>query len=500
MCHSTEAIMAEPARTLRSLPFVCGGLSLRRVGVVHKAAFASSFLASATMLAGLDPALACTLRQSATPHPAFQRLLVHVQQYVPGAIAPTRSVSTTTSVDTPSVAMAAEEEVEVDPDCVEAPPAVAADLVSSSLSDDMPMPEGQSPMQSPPEILQLDCWRLLEPRESRVVSREVMEVMLEKRAAVPTQRALTRVIDAQGVDSVRACLTEGQDQAGLAWWRSGSAKEASAFLQSAIGNPAMLLLDPPESFSRLLSLRLLRRLRQCRVQEAALECGLCKDLSVDDRAAAEAAEAGGAEVDEGVEVFGDPGDGFDIRFHCLSCRAQQGQRTQRHDAVRDCLANLLRRVYGKDQVNVEVPLPDAGRERLDIEVQVGGRLLYVDVMVVNPAANKYLRMGSSKEVLVAAKAGEQRKRERYEATLRAMNVDPQTAFVPFVLEATGRLGPAAAAFLAAMEGDARGFHGRDAVNVKSETRFFRRKLQHVLAQGNSFCVATHVAAVRSLRA
>jgi hypothetical protein len=82
---------------------------------------------------------------------------------------------------------------------------------------------------------------------------------------------------------------------------------------------------------------------------------------------------------------------------------------------------------------------------VDICATVGTTHRYLDVTIINPAAQEYLP-GSAAEGGAASVIAEANKRSRYLATLAAHGIG-EAAFTPFVIETTGRLGGAAKAFL-----------------------------------------------------
>jgi hypothetical protein len=72
---------------------------------------------------------------------------------------------------------------------------------------------------------------------------------------------------------------------------------------------------------------------------------------------------------------------------------------------------------------------------------------YIDVSLVNPSAPSHRTISLIQEANVAAKRGEKLKRKRYGNLLSRDWANSSRKFVPFVLEATGRLGQAACDFL-----------------------------------------------------
>ena len=83
--------------------------------------------------------------------------------------------------------------------------------------------------------------------------------------------------------------------------------------------------------------------------------------------------------------------------------------------------------------------------RMDLHVQwESGKQRFIDVAVADPGCSSYLAAGSSARAEAAAEAREKDKRCSFKRDFRGV---PEEEFVPFVLEATGRVGPAAMKFL-----------------------------------------------------
>ena len=130
-------------------------------------------------------------------------------------------------------------------------------------------------------------------------------------------------------------------------------------------------------------------------------------------------------------------------------------RNYRHDRLRDALAQLLKMCYPDAEVSTEHPVPglpaiggdEEGnrrcRVRADVYMREGASVTVFDVAIVNPSAQSYLVKGSDVSCDVAATHRETLKRESF---LKRMGPHSQISFVPFVVEATGRMGPAALDF------------------------------------------------------
>ena len=140
----------------------------------------------------------------------------------------------------------------------------------------------------------------------------------------------------------------------------------------------------------------------------------------------------------------------DAPLHALDCQRSQVARRYRHDRVRNHLKDLLRQCYSDAAVTMEEPigwmavgLEGTGRgTKADVCMRRGPLMVIFDIAIVEPSAPTYLAMGSDSKAATAAIHREEAKR----AAFTALGMDAAVQFVPFVVEATGRLGPAALAY------------------------------------------------------
>ena len=129
-------------------------------------------------------------------------------------------------------------------------------------------------------------------------------------------------------------------------------------------------------------------------------------------------------------------------LHALECPRLQPARRWRHDRVRDHLRKALENAFPRATVRAEHTINgniQGTTLRADIHMALGAQVFVFDVAVVDPAAPSYLAMESHKNEDVAARHREAAKREGWDAI---GGVDGAT-FIPFVVEATGRMGPCA---------------------------------------------------------
>ena len=145
----------------------------------------------------------------------------------------------------------------------------------------------------------------------------------------------------------------------------------------------------------------------------------------------------------------------DNPFHLLDCPHGQWYRIERHDAVKRLLAQEIKRTHKGLLVQVEESFAlDSNRiKTADITVRSegGDKVYMIDVSVVEPAAPSHVKAGSAEHANTANRSMEKTKIEQYNSLCSQRQGDTeQFCFVPFVLEATGRLGIYAEGFLKEM--------------------------------------------------
>ena len=150
-------------------------------------------------------------------------------------------------------------------------------------------------------------------------------------------------------------------------------------------------------------------------------------------------------------------------LHVLDCVASQHKyNRRRHDAVVRALVTYITQCLGSQQLQVEVEtFLDTGdstgsRVKADIVVHHGNTRYVLDVTICEPGAPSYRGQGSMTQVCAAASYRETAKRQQY---LRVPGLGlevtpgprpatrPPLPFIPFAVEATGRLGFAASHFI-----------------------------------------------------
>jgi hypothetical protein len=139
-------------------------------------------------------------------------------------------------------------------------------------------------------------------------------------------------------------------------------------------------------------------------------------------------------------------------FHLLDCKLSKAYITGRHNKIRDLLFQFIKDCLPEGSViQKEIPFQVTTTTMItaDIQYETNNNIHYIDVTVANPASQSYLNMGSATTADVASKFKEQAKSRHYEVLGNAVQTG---RFIPFALEATGRLGPAAVRFIERMAG------------------------------------------------
>jgi len=165
--------------------------------------------------------------------------------------------------------------------------------------------------------------------------------------------------------------------------------------------------------------------------------------------------------------------------------------------VRDILCQALKLCFPEAEVSIEEPvvgLPHIGGEadgtnrcrvRADVHVRSGGSVTIFDVSVINPSARSYVNLGSATVPDVGAKHRERLKRQAF---AERMGPSCEMSFVPFVVEATGRMGPAALDF----------FNTHMASNMETwKVQQFLAKMSSTIALWNSRMIMQTRAAFRA---
>jgi hypothetical protein len=145
-------------------------------------------------------------------------------------------------------------------------------------------------------------------------------------------------------------------------------------------------------------------------------------------------------------------------LHGLSCALNRGPRNIRHDQIRNRLYQLIKRLNPgilppRLSMEFDVGSYTIGGEglrtvRTDIMFIKGAETLYIDIAIIDPAADEYQKPPTSSHLRQdgAASKYEQTKRQHYGRVNTPASL-PASSVIPFVIEASGRLGPSALLFL-----------------------------------------------------
>jgi Reverse transcriptase (RNA-dependent DNA polymerase) len=151
-------------------------------------------------------------------------------------------------------------------------------------------------------------------------------------------------------------------------------------------------------------------------------------------------------------------DAAEDSLHALSCGLNKGPRNTRHDAIRDMLYQLIKKLHpGIQQTHLTMECvvgqiltegENPRNVRTDIKFVKGADTLCIDIAVVDPAAATYMQTPTSSHLYRdgAASKYEREKRQHYSRVSVPSPLPPRSV-IPFILEATGRLGPSALLFL-----------------------------------------------------
>ena len=156
-------------------------------------------------------------------------------------------------------------------------------------------------------------------------------------------------------------------------------------------------------------------------------------------------------------------DASEDSLHALSCSLNKGIRNIRHDSIRNKLYQLIKRLNpGIQQTHLSMEF-EVGQivtasqatsyVRTDIKYLKGADTLYIDIAIVDPAASEYQKAPTLSHLTRdgAASKYERTKRQHYSRVTIPAPLLPRSV-IPFIIEATGRLGPSALLFLRSLCG------------------------------------------------
>ena len=160
-------------------------------------------------------------------------------------------------------------------------------------------------------------------------------------------------------------------------------------------------------------------------------------------------------------------------FHGLVCRARQGNLIFRHNKVRDAVARFLTTSSAGVSATIEpnAGVPNKPNLRADIRVTKGNTTWLLDIGIVSAATTHYVRQHSHVKPGTAA--------EVYASMKRAKYRNASTTFVPFIIEAGGRFGREAVAFVD-------GLFDRDVADYMTLRRRLYRMVVKTIERNNGY--------------
>lgn len=271
------------------------------------------------------------------------------------------------------------------------------------------------------------------------------------------QRDYLKISDEGARDHLMQVLLEGQYHGGkhhAAWFLSNASPGTGAWLFSAYARTPLLQLSG-DDYREGLRLRLLLPATE-HIDPSPWSCQ-CS-----------------AAVDERMSPY-----------HCLTCLSLNDSRVFNHENLKNLVVDFAKALSSATKrINHSTTAPlrriSPGSPVLaDVVLSKDHWTRYIDVSIANPSADVYVRRGSHETPLLAATDREVCKANKYNACV----VPEQAALVvPFVVEATGRFGTRAQAFVdelcnlqfADVQPDRR---------VAKARRFFTRRLQTAIVVG-----------------
>jgi hypothetical protein len=192
----------------------------------------------------------------------------------------------------------------------------------------------------------------------------------------------------------------------------------------------------------------------------------------------------------------DIGDKEDMDQHGFLCNATSGARKIRHDRIVEALARFIKWCNPDAQVEKEVWV--STNTKADIRVTQNGTVFWIDVSIVAPNGVKYIALGSHTTGLVAAKHREEKKREHYAPAMRG-SVGGSVTLVPFVMEITGALGPAAKAYIDMLTKIETAIPEANE-DMARKRRYFKKLVSAYLVIGNEHCLRVSRKKLKAVRA
>ena len=136
-------------------------------------------------------------------------------------------------------------------------------------------------------------------------------------------------------------------------------------------------------------------------------------------------------------------------FHCLSCDTTAAEIKIRHDKISSVINNFLIRFCSNTTSQTEesyLCYSNGQRKNVDVIAIVNGRTFFIDVSIFNPGCPSNSRL-SDESCFDLMLLMEKKKKAEYDGVLLSDNPD----FIPFIVDTSGNLGPAAIKFISLME-------------------------------------------------
>jgi hypothetical protein len=128
--------------------------------------------------------------------------------------------------------------------------------------------------------------------------------------------------------------------------------------------------------------------------------------------------------------------------HFIDCNLAKTHFHVRHNDVAEHVSKFIKKIHPMSLVVQEKMLPTGAK--MDIYTCINNVEYFIDIAIVDPASQTH-RAEAARKDEVAAVVRAAQKRQKYEDTLRLAS--PGAIFVPFIVEATGRVAAEAIKFL-----------------------------------------------------
>jgi hypothetical protein len=284
---------------------------------------------------------------------------------------------------------------------------------------------------------------------------------------IPTQKELCLAMEKPNYDRLLNHLLESRPEA--AAWLVSSAKEGiSSWLHCATSSiPGLRIED--EDYKEALRLRLLMPIHEDPVN-LDRRCRSCNRQPIED-------------------------------LHALSCKQTSTHRKGRHDFIRDAVGKFIKAVDPNAQVIMEAPiqnpLPNKSRLVSDITIQLGHKLIFLDIAVTNPSKPSAINGNNGSNAPGSAALAMEKKKLALYKTHYGAAIEP--SIIPFVLESTGRLGNMAQKFVDKLTGLTHANNVAANSSYQAARLFLVQRLAVLLVKGNARMIRSCRSSIQILR-